>query len=485
PDAVAAMFEDTGLAKSQLTYIELNRKANQLAGYLIEMGVEPGDRVGIYLAPSLEMLIGVLGVLKSGGSYVPLATDHPEGRVKYILDDAGIEMVLLGQEQLSSAAIKGVDVLLLEGGATDETWLSGYGTANPEDVVEGSWAEQVPYILYTSGSTGRPKGVKVTHQGVVNYLSCAQESYLSEEHVGSVVSSPLSFDATLTTLLTPLCMGKSVTLLANNEGMLEALGRYLMGAQSYLFKITPAHLEALDYQLEDKVSSEAGHCVVVGGEQLLATTVVKWKQKRLSGAKFVNEYGPTETVVGCSQFVVDTEADVAELLCKEKVNVPIGRGIANSQLYVLGSHGQLLPVNSIGELHIGGVGVAQGYLGRDDLTAEKFISNPFGEGRLYKTGDLVRWLPEGNLEFLGRIDHQVKIRGYRIELGEIEHALSVHESVQEAVVLARQSAAGDRQLVAYVSVGEAYASLIESAAFIEQLRSHLKGKLPDYMLPGA
>jgi len=337
-------------------------------------------------------------------------------------------------------------VVLMDGAATEADWLGEFA----EGTLPAVSADDVAYVIYTSGSTGRPKGVMVEHGGLSNYLAHAVEAYLPGL-AGSVVSSPLCFDATLTTLLPPLLAGKPVWLLpdeAHTETLARLSTRLFAEGEGWLFKITPAHLEALSYLERDVASCAAPHCIVVGGEQLPASTLRRWKGELLPNATFVNEYGPTETVVGCSVWTLSTQDQLSRL--EGAAATPIGRPIGNTQLYVLDAHGQLQPMGSIGELYIGGAGVARGYLNRPELTAERFVDNPYTPGRLYRTGDLVRHLPDGELEFVGRIDDQVKIRGFRIELGEIEAALVAQPGVREAVVLVREDAPGDRRLVAYV-----------------------------------
>ncbi|KAG9587254.1 hypothetical protein KCV01_g13108, partial [Aureobasidium melanogenum] len=455
-----------------LTYAQLDDRSTRLAHFLVESGVGPGETVGIYLPRSPALVIAVLGVLKAGGAYVPLEPSLPAERVADMLGDARTGWVLLESQAMATLPLQGVDVVLMDGAADDPYWL--------EDYVDGElppvgW-DDLAYVMYTSGSTGRPKGVMVAHRSLVNYLSYAVDTYLPGM-TGSVVSSPLCFDATLTTLLPPLLAGGQVYLLPDDDGVLPALAERLFADEGdWLFKITPAHLEALSYMERGPDAGHAAHRIVVGGEQLTMATLKRWKGELLPEAIFVNEYGPTETVVGCSTW---TLTSAAQLDAVQGAAAPIGRPIANTTLYVLDATGYLQPPGCVGELYIGGAGVARGYLGRDELTRERFVSNPFGEGRLYRTGDLVRHIGDGVLEFLGRIDEQVKIRGFRIELGEIESLLVSRGGARDAIVLVREDVPGDRRLVAYV-VPETDRPFDASA-----MREALALRLPEYMLPSA
>jgi amino acid adenylation domain-containing protein len=472
PEAIALRYEE-----QTLTYAQLNAKADRLARYLVDAGVERESRAGIYLSRSPELLIAVLGVLKAGGAYVPLEPGLPSERLRYMVQDADIGWALLTSTTMEGLPLHGVDVVLMDGAATDAAWLEPYARGDLPTVA----ATDLAYVIYTSGSTGKPKGVMVEHRSLSNYLAHAVNTYLPDV-AGSVVSSPLCFDATLTTLLPPLLAGKPVWLLPDDEQILSRLYERLFAAdEAWLFKITPAHLEALSYMERGSDTGTAAHRIVVGGEQLAAATVRRWKGKLLPQAVFINEYGPTETVVGCSVWTLASDHQLTAL--NDAVAAPIGCAIGNTQLYVLGPGGQLQPTGSVGELYIGGDGVTRGYLNQPALTQERFIANPFGAGRLYKTGDLVRYVSEGELEFIGRIDDQVKIRGFRIELGEIEGQLRQRVDVREAVVLAREDEPGQKRLVAYVVPAEWMAAEAERATQVNAYREGLSAALPDYMVP--
>ncbi len=477
PHAVAVVC-----SQQSLSYLQLNQKADRLARYLAEAGVGIGSRVGIHLRRSAEMMIAVLGVMKAGAAYVPLEAGLPSQRVEYMMRDAGVECVLVESGLMEGMRLSGVDVVMMDGAATDPAWLEEMA-GEATEAVRRVRADDLAYILYTSGSTGKPKGVMVEHQGLSNYLSHAAKSYLKEGIKGSVVSSPLSFDATLTTLMTPLVAGGSVELLEEDEGLIERLADRMFGTEEgLLFKVTPSHLEALEYVDRSRRESDARHVVVVGGEQLRAELVRRWKGEMLREAVFVNEYGPTEAVVGCSVWELRDDEGMRKL--EGMVGAPIGRPIANTQMYVMGEGCQLQPIGSVGELYIGGAGVARGYVKDEEKTREMFIEDPYEEGeRVYRTGDLVRWREEGELEYVGRKDAQVKVRGYRIELGEIEHELAKIEMVSGAVVVAREVEGGQKQLVGYVVIEEEAKRRASEAEMVGELRDSLRKVLPDYMVP--
>jgi amino acid adenylation domain-containing protein len=484
PDAVAVRYRDRALS-----YRELNEKAERLAGYLRSIGVTADTRVGVYLERSLEQLIAVLGVLKSGAAYVPLDPSYPPQRIEYVLKDAQIERVLVRSELMDRLPSAGVDVVLMDEASSDEGWLQEYAGHD----VDPSFADphSLAYVLYTSGSTGKPKGVMVEHAGLMNYLDHAVDEYDAKDLEGAVVSTPLSFDATVTSLWTPLLVGKTVQLLDEGEELIEQLLQRLYGDTGWLFKVTPAHLEALKNADPQTRICQAPHRLVIGGEQLRVQTVREWK-RRLPNAVLINEYGPTETVVGCSVYEVNTLEQLEGL--SDQAGMPIGKPIANTSLYVLSESLQPQPIGSVGELYIGGAGVTRGYLNRPELTAERFIKDPFSadaSARLYRSGDRVRWLPEGELEYLGRADEQVKIRGFRIELGEIESQLRELDGVRDAAVLAREDEPGHKRLVAYV-VAEGVPTDVETPVFMawrkqraSAYRQTLESRLPSFMIPAA
>ena len=461
PNAVAVVFEN-----QQLTYLELNQKANQLAHHLQSLGVQPEVLVGICVERSIEMLVGLLGILKAGGAYVPLDPNYPVERLSYMLADSQLPILLTQQHLFQRLPQNQTQTICLD----DWQKFTNYSDHNPCSKVE---SDNLAYIIYTSGSTGKPKGTMILHSGLINYLSWCTKAYNVAVGVGSSVNSSISFDATITSLFSPLLVGGKVVLLPE-EGEIEALKAALSsGVKFSLVKITPAHLEILSHLFASEEVNIQTQAFIIGGEALTEKVTSFW-QKYAPETKLINEYGPTETVVGCCVYEVGT-------LCPPGSNIPIGRPIANTQLYILDSHLQPVPIGIPGELYIGGDGLARGYLNRPELTQEKFIPNPFSDGkseRLYKTGDLACYLNDGNIEYRDRIDHQVKIRGYRIELGEIEALVNSYPQVQQAVVIAREDIPENKSLVAYVVASE-------KTLTTSQLREFLKEQLPEFMVPSA
>ncbi len=460
PEAVAVRF-----GEQSLSYRQLNQRANQLADSLQQRGVGAEVRVGICVQRSLELLVGLLGVWKAGGAYVPLDPQYPAERLGFMLQDAQVALVLSQQAVLDRLPEQSAPVVVLEQFAEELARCS----------VENPLKQQVPgnlaYVLYTSGSTGTPKGAMIHHAGLVNYLCWCVQSYETSQRNGSLVHSSIAFDLTVTGLYTPLLCGHTVTLVNEEK---DALSVALSEGGFSFVKLTPAHLELLTQWLPSEAAPNAAARFVVGGEALIGEALAYWKHSAPE-TYIVNEYGPTETVVGCCTF----EIAASEVLPGA---VPIGRPIPNISLYVLDAQMQPVPRGVAGELFIGGEGVARGYFQRPDLTAERFVPDPFSSQpgtRLYQTGDLVRYRLDGQLEFLGRLDQQVKVRGYRIELGEIEAAIRTHEVVQECVVIVREDQPGDRRLVAYL-VPER-----NSQFSMLKLREHLEHFLPDYMIPAA
>ncbi|HEX8164417.1 MAG TPA: amino acid adenylation domain-containing protein [Beijerinckiaceae bacterium] len=463
PQAVAVVC-----GGQSLTYGELDRRANQVAHHLIRRGTGPETLVGVCLERSPEMVVALLGVWKAGAAYVPLDPGYPPERLSFMIEDAGVQ-VLLTQEKLK-ALFPGIGGKAI---ALDTEWpaVAAESAENPAVAVLPS---NLAYVMYTSGSTGRPKGAMILHGGLVNYLLWAVEAYRVEPGLSVPVHSSISFDLTVTSLYPALLAGGMVELLPEEAGAQSLVDALRRSGDRALVKITPAHLDVLSHTLSPQEAAGMTRLFVIGGENLRAESLRFWRE-HAPATRLVNEYGPTETVVGCCVHEV-APGDPRD------GSVPIGRPIANTQLYVLGPDLEPVRPGVVGELYIGGAGVARGYLNREDLTRERFLPDPFSGGpgaRLYRTGDLARWRPDGILEYLGRVDTQVKLRGHRIELGEIEATLAGHPDVRSCVVVVREGEPGDKELVAYVVA----AGREPPAAQVRALRAHLKEHLPEVMVP--
>lgn len=463
PEAIAVVCD--GVA---LSYRELDQKTGRLARHLEESGVEPRSLVGLCAERSIELIIGVLGTLKAGAAYVPLEPTLPEARLRHVMSDADIDLVLIQSHLSAKIPLTAADIVLLDDASTTDEWLAGYD--GEEDSLPGMAAdgEAPAYAIYTSGSTGKPKGVLISHGNLGNYLSHATGAYAGGT-VGGVLSSTLAFDATVTSLFVPLLTGGTLIVLSQQQSGIEALADVLRdAAEPLVFKLTPAHMEAL-LPLLKGIHSPAAHRLIIGGDQLPATLVSQWREHVLPRAEYVNEYGPTEATVGC---IVET---VSHLL-PEAGAVPIGRPIRNSFMRVLDRNGRPTPVGVFGELYIGGAGLAIGYLNQPALTAERFPSLDAGDGQLrryYRTGDRVRWLDDGRLEFAERIDNQVKLRGFRIELGEIESLILGFPAVTLCAVLLHRDL---NQIVAFVAG-------LSDGAERRDLSRLVAQSLPSYMVP--
>ena len=462
PEAVALVCE-----QQQVSYRELDERANQLGHYLKREGVGPDTVVAVCLERTIEMVVTLLGILKAGGAYLPLDASYPAERLRYMLADSEAKLLLT---ETKSGELFGESQGALYVDRLAEQ-MTGESRERMQTAVEG---DQLAYVIYTSGSTGQPKGVMVTQRGLVNYLHWATQAYglsgEAKQRHGAALHSSISFDLSITSLWAPLVAGESVVLVAEKHGLEGLLKTVQEQGPFGLIKLTPSHLVLLNGQLEGEELRRSAEVVVLGGEGLVSEQIGVWRDQA-SQTRLINEYGPTETVVGCCVYEVQAETSRAGA-------VPIGRPIANTQLFVLDRSLEPVPVGVVGELYIGGAGLARGYLRRPELTAEKFVPHPFAEdgARLYRTGDLARYMPDGNIDFLGRVDEQVKIRGYRIELGEIESVLRTSEDVKDAVVVVEENA-GEKRLIGYV-VAEAGVALQA-----ERLRAQLREQLPDYMVP--
>lgn len=457
PNAIAV-----ALNAQQLTYDELNQRANQLAHYLKnEKGVMPETLVGICVERSLDMIIGVLAILKAGGAYVPLDPNYPTAQLKYMLDDAELKTVLTQKLVLAYTPVTTNMAICLDDPAI-QNQLQGQPIDNLLVKQLGLRPNNLAYVIYTSGTTGQPKGVLLEHRGIINTITDNAKTFEVNQDSVFYQNTSFNFDAATWVIFMALSQGAALSLA---DSSLE-FARQIQHYQASHLMMTPSMLKLIK---PEEVASVTH--VIVGGEACDEGLKSRWVDR----VKMYNAYGPTETSI-CATIKVLTN--------NEKVS--IGQPIGNTSLYVLNKQGELLPNGAVGELYIGGAGVARGYLNQADLTAVNFISNPFydktqtnSSERLYRTGDLARRLPDGQLDFLGRIDNQVKIRGFRIELGEIERALLACEQIKESIVLAKDNANGDKKLVAYVvpSINE------NSRELITVLKKELRFKLPEYMVP--
>ncbi|MCP4695913.1 MAG: amino acid adenylation domain-containing protein, partial [Gammaproteobacteria bacterium] len=477
PDNIAVVFEGR-----QLTYAELNRQANQLAHALIVLGVQADTPVGICVERSLEMIVGLLGILKAGGAYVPLDPDYPRERLHFMLEDSQAPVLLTQsflQERLPELPAK--VVCLDEAGAYQKQ--SG---GNPE---HRSGSKELAYVIYTSGSTGMPKGVMVTHQSLTNFVQASSKKLYKISTDDNVLQfASFTFDASAEEIYPALTKGAALILrtpdmLNSNENFLKLCA----SLQITILDLPTAFWQQLLHEKNiESLWPDTVRLVIIGGESAAQSATINWRQKLSHCATLINTYGPTEATVAVSAFILGNAYE----------NLPIGKPIPNIQIHVLDNNHQVQPIGIPGELCIAGAGLARGYLNRPGLTAEKFIEvELFGKlQRIYKTGDLARWLPDGNLEYLGRIDCQVKLRGFRIELGEIEAVLSQHETIKEAVVNLHERE-GNPSLAAYVTMFNDQCSMtnetagstlnIDNCSLNIELRDWLKARLPDYMVPAS
>jgi amino acid adenylation domain-containing protein len=463
PNLVAVSFEDT-----HLTYRELNLRANVLAQRLRKHGIGPDVLVGIYAERSLELVVGLLGILKAGGCYVPLDPDYPKERIAFMLGDARPPL-LLTQERLEGGLPPySGQVIRLDNDAV--TITEEQDAANPRSGVS---VDHLAYMIYTSGSTGKPKGVMNVHKAICNRLLWMQEAYPLTAEDRILQKTPHSFDVSVWEFFWPLLTGARLVVARpgghrDRNYLVDVINRERITTIHFVPSMLALFLEG----------DEAATCttlkrMICSGEALSYEVQERFFE-RFNSAELHNLYGPTEAAV-----------DVTYWACRrggKREAVPIGRPIANIQMYILDEQRKPVAIGEVGELYIGGIGLARGYLNRPELTAERFVPNPFAQepdSRLYRTGDLGRYRPDGAIEYLGRNDHQVKIRGNRIELGEVESTLCQHPAVVAAVALAREDTPGDKRLVAYVVTRSG------TTVSFNDLRDLLKERLPDYMVPAA
>jgi amino acid adenylation domain-containing protein len=445
----------------QLTYAELDRRSNQLAHYLRNLGIGREVKVGICMRRSVDMIVALLGILKSGGAYVALDPAYPSERLRVILEDSEAAVLLTEQEIFERAQLAFAARLIY----WEQEW-DQISRESEENLASNTDGENLAYLIYTSGSTGRPKAVGIRHSSVTMLLRWAQEIFTPQETAAVLCSTSICFDLSVFEIFVPLSRGGRALVVVNALEVPHMARR----DEVTLINTVPSAMAEL---LRMNAVPASVRVVNLAGEAL-PKALVKQVYERTRVERLFNLYGPSE----------DTTYSTAAYLSREKMDqeVSIGTPIPGTCAYVIGENFQLLPANTVGELYLGGAGLARGYVGRPELTAEWFVSDPFTQeagARMYRTGDLARWRADGQLDFLGRADHQVKLRGYRIELGEIENQLEDHEQVERAVVMVREDHPGDQRLVAYVVKKEQKTKLDSG-----ELRQYLRQRLPEYMVPG-
>jgi amino acid adenylation domain-containing protein len=462
-DETAVICDNDG---PSLTYAELNDKVNQLAHRLRAEGVRPGDIVALLVERSFAMIIGVLGIVKAGAAYLPVAPDNPPDRIVYLLQAAGVKVLLAQKKAAGRIAFEGLIVHL------DHPDVYRGSTANPAIVNQ---PQDLAYVIYTSGSTGKPKGVMIEHRSVVNRLHWMQHAYPLDESDVILQKTPYTFDVSVWELFWWALQGAKLCFLMpggerNPQAIVETISSHRVSVMHFVPSMLNVFLEYLDSRAADVPGSLASvRRVFASGEALTSSHVRKfnelWGGK--TGARLINLYGPTEATVDVTYFDCPAHNGFE--------SIPIGRPIHNTRLYVI-RDGQQAPIGETGELCIAGVGLARGYLNNAALTNEKFTDNPANPGeRIYRTGDVARWLPDGNIEYLGRDDNQVKIRGMRVELGEIENTIREYPGITDCVALVKKYTENITPIIAYV--------VCKPELEFEDLKRHLKKHLPAYMVP--
>lgn len=462
PDSIALRY-----GSRQLTYAELDQRSNQLARELRKRGVQSDQIVGVCMERGPELLVAFLGVLKAGAAYVPLDPQYPAERLQHMMNDAAVRLLLTQEHLLVSPLAGAWDLVVL-----DRDWQD-ISREPASRIPQIAAPENLAYVIYTSGSTGWPKGSMITQRGLTNYAVWAMQEYRPQDGSGAPLHTSIAFDLTVTSIYPPLLAGSNIECSSAGLAFSELGGFLKAPAPFSLLKLTPAHLEILARQLADGDYTDRARALVIGGDALHYETLAPWRMNSRS-TRLINEYGPTETVVGCCTYEVQPQDPFTG-------PVPIGRPIANTRMYVLDGNLNPVPPGVHGEIYIAGAGLARGYLGQPTVTAASFVPDPFSGkpgARMYKTGDRGKYSPTGVLQYLGRTDRQVKIRGHRIELGEIESALLQLHGVREAAVRVHTDSTGQKNLIGYMVTDEAVASPDTQA-----VKNHLRHRLPEYMVP--
>lgn len=470
PDAVALVSEH-----EQLTYSELNRRSNQIAHHLQVLGVGPEVPVGLCLEPSSEMVVGLLGILKAGGVYLPLDPAYPKERLAFMLEAARAPVILIQERLVAVLPQYAATIVCVD---SDQKAIAIESEKNPISSIK---PENLAYVIYTSGSMGQPKGVLVSHGSLADHCRDVQRHYDLNSSDRVLQFASLSFDLSLEQILPTLIVGARLIIMGRDVWHTAEFHRKISEFELTVLNLPTGYWQELAREwaeFPELASSIQARLFTVGGDIMLPQVLKLWQRTPANSIRLLNAYGPTEATITATTFEIEPQS--CEITSFQRI--PIGRPLSNREVYILDKYSSPLPVGVPGELYIGGRCLARGYLNRPDVTAEKFIPHPFSAepgARLYRTGDSARYLPDGNIEFLGRVDCQVKIRGFRIELGEIEATLGQHPAIREAVVLAQEDAPGEKRLVAYVVAEQ---ELLPTA---NDLRSFLKQKLPEYMVPSA
>jgi amino acid adenylation domain-containing protein len=477
PDRVAVVCNG-----ERLTYAELNMRANRLAHHLCGKGAGAESPVGIVLDRSVDAVVGVLAVLKAGGAYVPLDPNYPSERQAFVLRDAGARLIITEQrlfDRFPELFLQIDDAGAVPARLCIDTDAAAIAAERADNIASDGPVDALAYVIYTSGSTGRPKGTMITHAALANAFFAWQDAYgLRDRASAHLQMASISFDVFSGDLVRALCSGGKLVL-APQDHLFSPSELYglMRDEQVDCAEFVPAVVRDLLKYLDDSGQSlDFMRLMIVGSDSWYASEYASIRERCSRETRVINSYGVSEATIDSTFF------ETGDLALAPDARVPIGRGFANAEIYVLDARLQLVPIGVPGELCIGGPGLARGYLNRPDLTAEKFVPHPFaaqaGE-RLYRTGDLARFLPDGNVELLGRIDDQVKLRGFRIEVGEIEAVLTQHEAVAQSVVVLREDVPGDKRLVAYVVAAP------DQVVEAPELRRFLREKLPEYMVPSA